>query len=75
MTHSFELNVSKELQVLHCNRPLSYSPMSLDRALFLDFFIRHVRSSGVRAFITIVDLRLLVPCFPAFFDLLISLGQ
>ena len=38
-------------------RPFSYSAKSLDRALFLYIFIHEIRSSGVRASITIVHIR------------------
>ena len=39
------------------NGPLSYLKKGLDRALFLNNFILDVRSSGVRASITILHIR------------------
>ena len=39
------------------NRPLAILQKSLDRALFLHIFIHEIRSSGVRASITIVHIR------------------
>ena len=55
------LRVSCEWEVytqhFHAIDLLAILEKSLDRALFLYIFIREVRSSGVRAYITIVHIR------------------